>query len=447
MEEVIKKFFSHEEHFVGEIKKDGIPFCEVTVDVSYNPFDTHNMRVRLTDFKLRNTFSPKDAGGGSRYTIEATETAAHIEIELSENSNFVLETSFPRGQANVSPASITRILRDSEVGSISRISWGFSFPLVRLIEYRGGRTKHPHRGFYRGWREGSGEGGSDERVRWADDMVEFEIEGFSIKIFDAMDFWDESTDEERFPYLLAARHSQLYIAIEGEGLSPELLEPKVDEIVQALFSFLSIVEHDWIRFYGKEVYATDPQKRLVEDKTIYIRVPEPRERRARPGPSDWNRNALCELLPLFISRYLNLDEKKKKVFDSVCRCFKLACYVEAVDISFLFWHSCLDFLKGILGHPGQPFGAKLVAACDGSNIDFEDLFPVPTRAELLDGHAPKRFRFTEIRNNYIHDGFIIEDFDELFTLRDKMRGLTERLLLRLLDIDYRQTPLGKERYY
>lgn len=36
---------------------------------------------------------------------------------------------------------------------------------------------------------------------------------------------------------------------------------------------------------------------------------------------------------------------------------------------------------------------------------------------------------------------------ELFTKGDKMCGLTERLLLRLLDIDYRQTPMGRERYY
>ena len=75
----------------------------------------------------------------------------------------------------------------------------------------------------------------------------------------------------------------------------------------------------------------------------------------------------------------------------------------------------------------------------------------PTEEEILQSISERRkdksikekkFRFVEIRNEYLHRGFGNIDGYEVIKESEQLALLVERFILKFLDMDYRNTPIG-----
>jgi hypothetical protein len=97
----------------------------------------------------------------------------------------------------------------------------------------------------------------------------------------------------------------------------------------------------------------------------------------------------------------------------------------------------LDIIKKNWRTEGKYFSQKLQSACNNANVSIDDL-----NFTMLGSGKSTMFRFTKTRNSYIHDGFQIDDYGALIDDIRKMRALTERLLVALMGLDYRHSPIG-----
>ena len=98
----------------------------------------------------------------------------------------------------------------------------------------------------------------------------------------------------------------------------------------------------------------------------------------------------------------------------------------------------MDLLIKRINGKNKPFDSQLIKACIKSDVEWLDIFPYLTE----DYVSKNKSLLNKIRNEIIHEGQYPENYIKIKKELKSVRALCERLILKLLGIDYKDTCIG-----
>ncbi len=417
------EFFTVQEHFSGKLRIGGNIIGYANADFTLNEFDTNRMALRIVDTHWRRSDSK---------AIRAQQTPANLE--------FVTEDKWTRRVFKFRETGLFRFDRatldvieyqvyEKQLSAKRRparkiigIKASYLFPLVTLLKERGQSASLRLSGFM--W---------DPNYNASDSQP-------SGGFLTVEDLKPEIEDDPRYHAKLSAQRSNLTFEIHERRLSLEQFEKVARERARIILFAVSLLEGDSIYWKIENLSLRGKDGGRIATRLTY--------RWAMPHSDQFfavNRGQpieLRKLLPQIVNSYFELTSDKRNTFSQAMHVYQLACIASVIEVQFVYWFACLDFLKKQTRvdhrvHPkGKHFSEKLKIACEQQGIEIEDL------GLRRSSKMPEMYRFVEIRNDYMHDGLMVEDYSEMITERTKLKALAERLILKLLGIDYRETPLG-----
>jgi hypothetical protein len=125
---------------------------------------------------------------------------------------------------------------------------------------------------------------------------------------------------------------------------------------------------------------------------------------------------------------------------------------QSIENQLVYWHSCLDIvikavslLKGRI-RKAEGFSRGLVTACEDLDIPWNDLYPYLSREQVL-SEEKMNCHITQYRNQIIHEGTYPEpdQYPELMLENLRAKALMERLVMGVLGMYHKDSPVGKYR--
>jgi len=147
-----------------------------------------------------------------------------------------------------------------------------------------------------------------------------------------------------------------------------------------------------------------------------------------------------------ITKVSELEDEKLQLIKNLLNSYKIANLSSILEDSFLKYHSCLDQLvKAIkvtdsIKWPVRPnYSIKLNIVLEKYGIKKEPLL----YAKYSSG---EEFYFNKLRNDYVHDSLLVDRkmIYEYLNQKRNMIILFERLFLRWIGINYKETILGEK---
>lgn len=175
----------------------------------------------------------------------------------------------------------------------------------------------------------------------------------------------------------------------------------------------------------------------------------------------WGSFSHTDLLKRMVTAYDSMSLKEREDIDAISDWFEIASTAQDIETSLVRWHSILEFVAKRDGYDDNSLYPKMRASasmrvtklCTDLGVELDDLDDSATvmaiRGRLRGDESPNgvrdRFKFTEIRDQLLHEGFEVFDKHgrDVLRARKRARALAERVLLAKMGIDYKQTRLGQ----
>jgi hypothetical protein len=107
----------------------------------------------------------------------------------------------------------------------------------------------------------------------------------------------------------------------------------------------------------------------------------------------------------------------------------------------IYFHSCLDVLIKYYDKSDDPFSKRLLHVCKKLGIEWTDIYPELSEEGIE--NKKRDFQINALRNNMLHQGEYSEDFQLVMNETYRARGLTERIILKMLGINHHNSGLGQ----
>lgn len=420
---LIKQAFDTEEHYKGVLKAGSIDKAKATIDVKYNRIDPKEINVKVYDIEWFNY--------PSRQPIPVEETK-YLEF-YSKEDNLLLKLdetdSITFSEANCSALEYRKGPDVSEFngdngGNLSETSCTYFFPLTGLTINTGGTTFHDEKGIIRGFSKSNR--WEDTEYDWTNQIIELNTSNASMVIYDSMAHENFESMDYHYGIVIGR---QTTMVLQKLNNSSHFSLDNARLFINVFFNMLSLIEQQSIDWHTERYRCEKSILTILPNRATSKRSPLVRR------SFRYQKECLL-LLQKLIDTYFSLTVVGKNDFDDIIYSYRIATGAKTVETMLIYYHSCLDLLKKKFGFPDKPFSSQLQKACIEANVQLDDLsFP-------MSKNKTGKFRFNEIRDSFLHDGFHIEDYQEVINETRKMRALTERMMLSLLDMDYRETKLG-----
>lgn len=312
--------------------------------------------------------------------------------------------------------------------------YGYRFPLT-VLTHRPGRTmSHGEIGFLRGSFEEDG----DRVTVTPESPTTVQLDGVEVEIASCFNFHDGGP----------ARHPEQTLVSESYlGFRWPEVNPNPDPsdgaraVADAVLRLVSVVERDRIRWTRENVAARsssgDPSRQWRT--TRWASPPVPRNSLA------WERRSHLDALQRLVEAYDALPAHDREEVDRACAEFEIASTAATIETSLVRWHSVVDFYcarsEASRGETRRlKTKRRIVETCDAMGVDLAPLVP----ADVLASKSKGAFSFTDLRNQFVHDGFDVFDgrHDDLFEAVRTARAVAERMLLATLGLDGPVAHLG-----
>ena len=431
MDEIIKHF-TEESYHKGILKLDGIEVGKAHVDLIFNPFDVNNMHAEIRNIEWHqenpNVITLKGEEG--LLTFESLEDQINLKFgkmfvgPWSEINSRVLEYVVDNDYSHFN--------EDISDQSSSYAYGNYYFPLIHLIKNEGSSTFHDSYGYLRGWMDSD-----DKPIKWNDTSLDVKSQIGNFLLYDSMIHKDVQLNDGIKAKIILSR-TRLNIKIDKQNISFESAERYFHEISDVLSLLMTLIEGYPVNWQSEDIALYNQKERVIKKRTMHKWSTQPSQKMNRIGnnrkfPKDMQKNFL-EL----VDKYSILSEAKKKILKEVMYSYTIASRTETLETQLLYWHSCLDALKSVYNSDKKrrPFSQDLIAVCEYICVEINDL------SFKMGKNKTAKFRFNEIRDKYLHEGLIIEDHQEVVKEIRKMKALTERMILKLFDIDYKNNVIG-----
>lgn len=425
--------FINEYHFVGVLKVADNIVANAKVDIRFSEYDTNDISVRISDIKwLKDVADPCLQSFKHKRLDFYCEISDSSSIRLKLNSDYYL----PFDYSETTASEYQKHEEYQDIGSnpdstIAEAVVSYIFPLTGLIAYLHGCSFFEDKGYVRGWPLDD----RNENIKWYDDSIHIQTKDGEFTFYDFMTKKDIKNDNIHHGIVIG-RRSKVFWSIRNEGASLEEIEKRARSSIRPVFMILSLLEGDAIHWKIEKIFFVDNNGYTVKSRTTYRWAMPPGEDNLVMSRARQYKKDLRKLFPELINAYAALDISVQKIFDEAMNAYQLACRAKVLEVALIYWHACLDLLKKHYGFGGKPFSKNLLLACKNTNIDIADL-------DLkMSATIPDKLRFNEIRDKYLHDGFLVDDYEEIISETRKIKALTERLIVKLLGIDCKLTKLG-----
>jgi hypothetical protein len=116
-----------------------------------------------------------------------------------------------------------------------------------------------------------------------------------------------------------------------------------------------------------------------------------------------------------------------------------------IETKLIHFHSCMDFFRKKYNKKCSNFSKDLIDLLDTNEIAIDDLVPKQQIDDIRNKKSRNSaFKFTQLRNGYLHDGFEVFEGDYKAVVKevDIMRCICERFILKRMGINHEDTILG-----
>jgi|GEM_PF-3676089 len=323
---------------------------------------------------------------------------------------------------------------------ITKLTFDYHLTPIEMFKARKAiKTLHGSRGLLFGWDSWSDE----ENPKWVDEDFVFQTETGPITFYPGFVFEDHNDSETTVKDQTKAR-----FVIEGDDLHFQSEKAKVEEALEIFLRIISFLEGRFTGWFYCDVNATGKSgKGFVSEIFKRVRVFEYQ----RNNHVDRHCGSYAELLPKIVDRYQKLLAPIKNQLGRAMIQMRIATRPDQpVDTELIYWHSSLDILVKCLldvaGKEERPkgFSRKLVVACESKGIEWTDLFPYLKKEEIFSDDIKADFSITRFRNNMIHEGIYPseEEVPEFMEENARACALVERMVMSILGLEYRGTPIG-----
>jgi hypothetical protein len=432
--EAFKNPFYIQEHFNGTLRIENGDVAKARADIIFDIFDTNNIYAHISDVEWLKKSPYYPLVKPENKLLDFFAEDENTTINLKFNDNYVMQ--FTEADMRVNEfqefKNHSRYLSQSgEACSVDYALATYTFPLIGLIKTQSFTTFHTSRGFFRGTPQDD----QWNSIKWDDDLLTVKTTLGEFTIYDAF-VHKKIEDGKTYNGFIVARQSKLGCKLSLNGISLEEAEKNFREIARVIFLCLSLIEGNAIDWHTEEISLNNKNRNRINEKITYRWAISPNEKSLDNDRTQQHRKELRNYFPKIIEAYIALPTKERNEFDSVMRSYQLACKANIAEVKLIAWHSCLDLLKKQFGFGGMVFYEKLIEACRNQSVTYDDL------RFIMGKDNPNKFRFNEIRDKFIHEGFLVEDYGELIEETRKMKALVERLILKKLKLDYRGSKLG-----
>jgi hypothetical protein len=420
---IIQQAFETEEHYLGVLRVDFTDVAKARVDLKYNRIDSREIRAKITDVSWFNHPARQPIPIEETKYLEFYCKEDDLLLKLNETNSITFSEADCQVIEYRQGTDAPEFTKDKD-SKDHLISCSYFFPLTGLTINTAGTTFHDEKGLLRGFPKSNT--WDDPEIDWTNEIIELSTLTAKAVIYDSMT--KESFESDEYNYgTVIGRQTTLVLQELNGGAFFSMNDAR--SYIKVFFDMLSLVEQysiDWCkeRYQGKKSILTIRPNKMPSGRSLL-------------NSRSYRYKKECLLvLPKLIDAYIALDEDRKMTFDTVIYSYRIATRAKTIETKLIYYHSCLDLLKKSFGFSGKPFSSQLQNACKEAKVDFSDL-EFPLSVKKVD-----KFRFNEIRDAFLHDGFHIDDYQEVVRETRKMRALTERIILSFLGIDYRETKLG-----
>jgi hypothetical protein len=259
------------------------------------------------------------------------------------------------------------------------------------------------------------------------------VGGIEITLFEESLIEEKANDVIGTPVKIGYRQGKMEFDLSGAYEESSVKARELADVIDKALSVFSQDRISWHREFSKRYNARHQQ---INEQELIRRAVQPKGVRTDYRPVG---GPLSENIGLLANAIANLPNDKQADFEKFFHCFVYGWLAPNFEIWLIVWHSCLDVFRDYYGHGGARFSANLVKACETAGVSYSDLF-TNDRARLLSG--AEKFRFNELRDEYVHKGMIVEDFHSTMEQIRNMKALCYRFLLRFLDLDEQFCGLG-----
>lgn len=427
---LIAQAFETEEEYNGTLRAGTSDVATARVTVFYNRLDPKEIRVKIGDITWFNTppRQPIPAEEVSRLDFWCKDNELTLKLDVTNSMCFTsAETSVLEYAKSTKPSDTIK----PKIGSPALSSAVYLFPLTGFTISHSFSTFSDIKGYFRGYFKS--DGNDEKHVEWRDESIMLETTLGVASLYDSMTRESYDSDEHYHGSVIGRRSVFAIESISGKVLFDR---DEGREYARILFNMLSVLEQNSINWYKERFSILDKNNFAIQSDVTIVANHTAENARLTNSRANRYKSELTSFLPFMIDTYVELEDAKKTDVDEVIRSYRIATRAETIETSLVYLHSCLDLLKKMFDFPGMPFSRNIRQACQKARVDLEDLVFTPS-TKVID-----KFRFNEIRDAFLHDGFHIDSYEEVISEIRKMRALAERLLLSLMGIDYRKTRVG-----
>lgn len=408
----------------------------VRCEVYLNPLDTSQLTAGL--YTLDESLSSTSIFNGIGEECWVRSFNEHETIEF----NGVLASAQSDGSSDkVGKIRIDRFCNKQVVKSCPIVEASFVFFLtpIQMFERTRMITTHDMKGLLFGWR------GWDKKApeQWRDEAFEYETSVGKLIFYPGLVFSDKIKG-----VFEVREQTKALLRFSGTNLDLEEASMQAEGILKPYLWVASFLEKRFLDWHYCTIVA-----RGEEGKGTVVEKYQSRRTFAYRTSQhiQINKMKYRNLLKHVVDKYLGLGNGVREEVDKAIRQLLVGNRPDQlVENKLIYVHSTLDILIKIIASfrtrdwRYKSFRKKLVLACEDAEIEWADLYPGLTRERIFSDEKAD-FLITKFRNAMIHEGKYPDkkEYDQVFEENARAEALAERMVMKILGIDYENTPIGK----
>jgi predicted RNA-binding protein with RPS1 domain len=430
----LKEIFNEHYKFIGDLITNEKMLENIICEFTINTYDTRTMEVKVTPTQ-----------GSFLFVFESVKLRAPILIKSKRMRNeIILDVGMPSLEINsktghtatfiVYQCTFNNYYKDELIPN--KIHCSAMIPHSAIFERRRAITNHYAKGILAGWRERK----EREKVfdSWENEEYSYKTDIGFLKIIPSFIFGEFAIEENHEKAKFLVDQTYLSLVVKKNSLINFNIENKFVKNLNDFLKILSFLEGESLDWRSMNIHYSLSNRKLKETK-IFNKSNEMYDANKNKNYYRMNRitygNIITEL-------FLSLQKQDVNTYNEVTRVidrFLIASTQMVEDTQLIYWHSCLDIIIKYFNSIGKSFSHKLIDCCKKNNVEWLDLFPTVT-SESLDNK--NEFPINKIRNDMIHYGIYPKDSELIFTEMYKTRALCERLICKMLKVNYKNKGLG-----
>lgn len=421
------RYFDKRYVFTGELYNSKSSVENIRCEVTLNEIDTSSLFASIIVLKPSTVEIEKLLNSREGINIRSKESGRYFEILGGGYNHQMSSTEGETFKVSVKRCMYQEFYSDDNP---QKVYYRFHISPSQIFCRINSITFHYKKGLISGWQE-KNKGWEDEKYTLTNNLgiISFEPSFVFTEIKD--DAYKEGS------YLVKEQLIIMHELILNSPYKENYLD-KVEESVNDYLKIISFLESRRLEWFYLNVFAQSKNPYPDFEKHIYKKSTLNSLGKINIHYAI-NRGAYQKLLPIIVDRYQLLNKTIRKNVDKILDRFLVAVTHDKIDTCIIYWHSCLDLLiKEIVG-TNKPFDLKLIKACLKSNVEWLDLFPYLSEEYIKRGN---KSLVNKIRNEIIHEGKYPDNYSTIRKELRSVRALCERLILKLIGIDYKNTCVG-----